>query len=112
MPSKDAIAKELARAHFAIEPEIERIFRLLGSNEADPQEPLKLLEVNPNTVPEGIVPVEFGPDAEAGIPYSSDVVEITPTEFEQIQGGELQLPNGWKLDEEYSRPAKEESKAG
>jgi len=111
MPSKDAVAEKLARAHFAIEPEIEHVFRLVGPNEADPLEPIKLLEVNPNTVPEGIVPVEFGPDAEAGIPYSSDMVEITPTEFEQVQAGELQLPNGWKLDEEYPRPAKEESKA-
>ena len=108
---KDAAAEELARAHFAVDPEIERIVRIVTPNEADPQEPVRLLEVSPNTIPEGIVPVGFGPGAIPGTGYTAAIVEVTPIEAQQVEQGALSLPNGWRLGKVYLRPAKQKTEA-
>jgi hypothetical protein len=106
--SKQAVAQRLAEAHYAIEPGIERIIRLLAfssEQEEDPREPVKLLEVNPATTAVGIRPVFFGPHAASGIFYPSVIVEVTPEEYRQIRGKSLPLPNGWQLNHEYAKPA-------
>jgi hypothetical protein len=63
MPTKDETARELARKHFEAKGGLTRIFRLTGNIEVEtnPGEPVKLLEVNANTVPSGIMPLHFGP---------------------------------------------------
>jgi hypothetical protein len=106
MPSKDEVAEKLARAHYLIEPEISQIFRLSDSAEIEtrPNEPIKLLEVNPDTLPSGILPLHFGPHPASGISYPSVIVEITPEEYEQVQKGNLQLPNGWQIGKLFQRP--------
>ncbi len=60
--SKDVVAQRLAEAHYAVEPGIELIIQLVASpdREADPTEPIKLLEVNQNTTADGVHPVFFG----------------------------------------------------
>jgi hypothetical protein len=100
--SKNAVAQRLAEAHYAVEPGIELIVQLLATpdREADPKEPIKLLEVNQNTTAEGIHPVFFGPHAPSGIFYPSVIVEVTPAEYEQIERDPTSLPNGWRLDRE------------
>jgi hypothetical protein len=103
VPSKDSVAGLLARAHFKLEPGITRIFRLTGPDEDDSMEPIKLLEVNKRTVPVGIQPVQFGSHDASGIHYPSIIVDITPSEFQQVRKGTLPLPHGWRLDKEYSR---------
>src|SRR6266536_2554770 len=108
MPTKDEVAERLAQAHYIVEPGIRRIFRVAGGVEAEanPREPIKLLEVNENTVPSGIVPVHFGPHPASGVPFSSQIIEITPEEFERL-GTDLQLPEGWR-----GRPLSEIPAAG
>lgn len=104
--SKDAVARELAQAHFTVEPAIDRIFRLILTDEKleqDPKEPVKLLEVNPNTTADGIRPVFFGPHPSSGIFFSSVIVEVTPGEFHQIETGATKLPNNWSLGPELFR---------
>jgi hypothetical protein len=105
--SKEAVAQRLAEAHYAIEPGIELIVQLVASpeRELDPKEPVKLLEVNPNTIASGIHPLYFGAHAASGIFYSSVIVEITPEEYEQVQRDPASLPNGWRLGNEFARPA-------
>jgi hypothetical protein len=99
MSSKDEEALELARKHYEIEPGMTRIFRLTGSAEVEsrPNEPIKLLEINENTVPSGIMPIWFGPFPAAGLHHSSIILEVTPDEFDKIQERRLELPNGWQL---------------
>jgi hypothetical protein len=99
MPTKDEEATELARTHYEVEAGMVQIFRVSGSAEVEvrPTEPLKLLEVNENTVPSGIMPIKFGPSPAAGLHYSSIILEVTPDEFQKIQNNDLQLPNGWKV---------------
>ena len=65
--------------------------------------PIKLLEVNENTVPSGVMPIQFGPSLASGIHYSSIIVEVTPDEYEEIQTGKLGLPDGWTLGEEIPK---------
>jgi hypothetical protein len=54
MPGKDEIARVLAQAHREIEATITRIVRIVGPNEADGREPIKLLEVNTAATASGI----------------------------------------------------------
>jgi len=93
------MALALAKAHVEVEPSIRCVYRILSEREEDAQEPIKLLEVNPETPPSGIVPVAFGQARD--IPYASIVVEVTPEEFERILSGHLNLPEGWRLGEEH-----------
>ncbi len=95
-PDKGAVARILADAHRKFEPAISRIFRVIADEEPAPYEPVKLLEVNPETSPSGIVPIAFGPDPPL-IPFPSIVIEVTEDEFESIRTGKLPLPDGWRL---------------
>lgn len=103
---KAAVAQEIAKMHFQAEVGLQKVIRLTGSAEAEmrPVEPIKLLEVNENTVPSGVLPVSFGPAPANGIPYSSVIVEVSPAEFAKIQTQELKLPRGWRLGEELPKP--------
>jgi hypothetical protein len=105
--SKRAVAERLAEAHFIVDPAIERIFQLLAppKKEKDPAEPIKLLEVNPHTTSDGIVPVFFGEHPKSGIFYRSVIVAITPEEFDEIERDPGSLPNQWRLGREIARPA-------
>lgn len=104
--TKDQEARELAKKHYKVEAGLTRVIRIGGSAdvESHPDEPIKLLEVNENTVPSGIMPIQFGPSPAAGIHYPSIIVEVTPDEYERIQTGELPLPDGWTLGEEIPKP--------
>lgn len=95
-PSKDEAAKTLAESHYRVDPSISHIFRVTSANEASPSEPIKLLEVSSQAVPSGILPIRFGPHAPSGVPFPSIIIEVHPSEWEQIHSGKLQLPNGWK----------------
>jgi hypothetical protein len=104
---KADVARTLANKHYEAEDGLQRVFRLTGSTalEMRPDEPIMLLEVNSNTVPSGILPVSFGPAPASGIPYPSVIVEVSPEEFAKIQTYELALPKGWRLGDEFPKPA-------
>ena len=105
MLHKNEIAKALADAHRRFEPGIIRIVRVLGDREDDPAEPVKLLEVNPDTSPSGIVPIAFGPDPPE-IPFPSVIIDVTEGEYEDLRKGILHLPEGWRPgDTLYPSPA-------
>ena len=56
MSDKDVVAQSLARFHYSTQPEITEIFRLNAPHSEEwLAEPIKLLEVNPDTVPTGSV---------------------------------------------------------
>lgn len=67
-------------------------------------EPIKLLEVNENTVPAGVMPLHFGPAPAIGITFPSVIVEVTPDEYKKIQSQELKLPKGWDEREALAMP--------
>lgn len=94
MPDKENIARILAAAHRKYEPAIVRIVRLLGEQENENGEPVKLLELNLETWASGIWPVAFTPDPPE-IPYGSVIVEVTPDEYQSIVNKKLLLPHKW-----------------
>jgi hypothetical protein len=110
MPTKAEEAVELARTHYQIETGMTQIFRITGSAEVEfrPNEPIKLLEVNENTVPSGIMPIQFGPSPASGRSYPTIIVEVTPDEFQKIRDQQLELPHGWKVGGPIPKPPPEE----
>ena len=97
LPVKDDVAQRLADAHYILEEGISEIYRITSPNGEDGQyEPIKLLEVNRNTVPMGVVPVYFGPGR--NIPYPSIIMDLTPEEFAELTNGKITLPNDWVLN--------------
>lgn len=95
---KRVAAKNLAKAHSRVEPAIRRIVHVIGDEEAASNEPVKLLEVNPETSPSGIIPIAFAPNPPK-FPFPSVVIEVTEAEYKRIRSGQLPLPNGWRLAE-------------
>lgn len=105
MRTKDEEAKDLAQKHYQIEPGLTEVFRITAAPDAEdrPSEPIKLLEVNENTVPSGILPIQFGPSPASGLHYSTVIVEVTPDEYMQIRNAELALPDGWTVGDRIPR---------
>ena len=97
MQNKDTVAFNLAQSHRDADPAITRVVRLLSDSETQTMEPIKLLEVNPDTSPSGVLPIAFGPDSDSGVPFPAIVIEVTESEFEQIEDGQLSLPDGWRI---------------
>ena len=103
---KVEVAKELARKHYQIESGITQILHFSHRDDIEiiRTEPIKLLEVNQNTVASGVMPLYFGPAPASGIPFSSVIVEVTPDEYLKILSHEMKLPAGWDHGEEMPRP--------
>jgi hypothetical protein len=96
---QDESAKNLAEKHYQLEAGLKRVIRCSGSADIleQAQEPIKLLEVNEDTVPTGVMPLGFDAAPDAGIRFPSVIIEVTPEEFEKIQTKELKLPKGWEI---------------
>ncbi len=118
MPNRDKETIDLARRHYAVEVGVKDIFVLRdavdvavapgGEAAAKHCETIKLLEVNENTIPSGIVPIQFGPAPASGIHFSTVIVEVTPEEFRRIKTKELALPQGWEIGDRIPpEPAQE-----
>jgi len=107
--SRADTAKMLADSHFESEPQIKKIIlysRSAKEQEEHDSEPIKLLEINPDAIGEGIVPVSFGPDASNQVFYRSTIIEVNEGEFEKVTEGKLDLPKGWdQVAKEYNNPA-------
>ena len=99
MSRKDAVAQELAYAHVRIDPGIRTVVRVLADNEDAADEPVKLLEVNPETPASGIIPITLGA-APPVVRFPSVVIEVTEEEDEKIKTRDLRLPHGWVLGPE------------
>jgi hypothetical protein len=105
--SKDEEAIDLAQRHYEVELGLSEIIRFTNTAEVERtwNEPIKLLEVNENTIESGILPIYFGPAPESGIHFPSVIIEVTPEEYRKIQSNELQLPDGWRFSAPIPRPA-------
>src|SRR5579872_3543849 len=90
LEERGTAAEQLAKMHYAVEDGLTRVFRITTgkADHESPNEPIRLLEVNENTVAAGIMPLYFGPAPAIGIKYPSIIVEVTPEEFDRIQARE------------------------
>jgi hypothetical protein len=105
MDKKTDAAKHLAQLHYDVEPGMQSVFRLTGSAEVESRldEPIKLLEVNRDTIESGIYPIYFGPAPDLGVDFPIVIIEVTPSEFAKIQSSDLPLPHGWKVGDSIPR---------
>ncbi len=103
---KAEAAMTLAKKHYEVEVGLKHVIHFSGSpqTEISRSEPIKLLEVNTNTIASGVMPIYFGPAPASGIPFPSVIVEVTPEEYEKIQRSELSLPKGWENPQELKPP--------
>lgn len=100
MDTKEEVAKRIAESHYEVDSGVTQIYRIRVSpeREADPKEPIRLLEVYQYAIPSGIAPVWLPPHPASGVPFPAIVVQLAPQEFEQL-GGSLKLPDDWRVDE-------------
>lgn len=101
---KNAVADELIRDHFDVEPQLIEIYRMISDNEDDPSEPIKLLEVNAIAISsEELAPFWFAPTKET--PFSTVIAEVTPADLKRLSA--LGFPNNWDISraQRHPRPA-------
>lgn len=101
---RTTVIQRLAHRHYLFEPNITEIREIVSDSNSPADEPIRLLEVNENTVPSGVMPLGFDAFPESGVPYPSVIVEVTPEEYERIKSNELKLPVGWALGDLVPRP--------
>src|SRR6266511_3294268 len=60
---------------------------------------VRLLEVVDGSPDAGeILPFRFSPDPENDVLFPVVIIELSPSEFERAERGELHLPAGWRDD--------------
>jgi hypothetical protein len=113
MPTKDEIVRGLIDWHFTMDPETTEVYRFVSSNEDDPKEPIKLLDVTTGTLSAGrVMTFTFGPTNE--VPYATVTASVTPEEMEDIEREQIALPTGWRLDQaqRFAAPALATAQSG
>jgi hypothetical protein len=102
--TKLATAKVLAKSHFKADPNLKQVYLLEPVNEADPRDPIKLLEIVEGTLEAGIMPVGFAADPARGIEYAFYIVELSPREYRGVRGKPLRFgERDWTVGQELSR---------
>jgi len=97
MSEKDKKARELVDWHFEVEPDLVEVYRIISDDEANPAEPIKLLEVNEATLPSDKVEA-FGFAPAKDFPFRTVIAEVTPKELANLRARPELLPRGWSLD--------------
>ena len=95
MNDKTTAAEFLIQRHFEVEPGMEVIYRILGDNEDDPNEPIMLLEVNGDSLPTRDFNA-FGFAPSEDVPFTTLIAEVTPDELDRLRR-ERRLPSGWDI---------------
>lgn len=94
------VARELATAHRAEDPDTKSVF--LSENESE----VRLIEVSGSVGSSGeVLPFRFAPRPDLGVPYASVVVLLSEDDWHRIETGELALPPGWGTPAELKKIA-------
>lgn len=89
-------AVSLAASHRKHDPSTTEI--LWAPNEAMTE--IRFIEVSAAMLTSGeVFPFRFNPAPEKGIDYASIVVLLSLDEWDEVQAGRLELPQGWTLSE-------------
>jgi hypothetical protein len=93
---RDAMASWYAERHLKTDTGVVQI-HYLPTNA--PAREIRFLEVNSEiTETSDMEPIDFGVDVGGADRHVLLVLDITPPQWEAIQGGKLPLPKGWSLD--------------
>ena len=94
---RDSQAKWYARQHLKTDPGIRSIYYLPTNSS---QREIRLLEINEliaERLENTLEPIDFGVDADMDTQHKLFVLDVTPAQWEKIQQGALELPQGWSL---------------
>jgi hypothetical protein len=92
---RDSLARWYASRHFQTDAGVQRIFYLPTNS---PPRQIRLLEVNrmiSETTP--LEAIDFGVDVGGAEGHTLFVLDVTPTQWDAIQKGDLALPVDWTL---------------
>ncbi|MEX0725600.1 MAG: hypothetical protein WEB58_18485 [Planctomycetaceae bacterium] len=98
------IAAWYARQHRKIDPGICRVYYL---PDRSPEREIRLIEVNDMMVEmrdDALEPIDFGVDTGTETEHTLTVLDISPKQWDRIQKGKIQLPEGWSLEKAISWP--------
>ena len=93
MSLRRQLALDVARAHKSAGAGVIAVYHYESSRGEEEGEPVKLLEVSNETVPAGVLPIYLRPRTD--IDLAVVLIELTAEEFQALELGELELPNGW-----------------
>lgn len=104
--NRDQLAKWYANRHFETDIGVEEIHYLPANA---PEREIRFLEVNKliaETTP--LEPIDFGVDMDGTERHTLMVLDVTPSQWQQIQKDRSLLPPGWTLQgaEMFSRTKK------
>lgn len=103
MPTKDDTARALAQLYYQLEGQCLEVYHLRGPNDDDPDEPVRVYEVN--ILPEGwdgpvcLWPVGGPAMPQFGVHHRTGTLQVAPSVHWQIRSGTLPLPDGYSVGE-------------
>lgn len=110
MPDKqfdrDSMARWYAKRHLKTDPGILTVYYLPAGA---PAQEIRLVEINEmiadrNEAP--LEPIDFGVDIGGVNGHTLMVLDVTPNQWEKIRRDELELPDGWSLNNAIAFPRK------
>lgn len=92
-------SNKLARLHHEYSEGMQHAFMGIRKFDSDAKI-IKLLYVDELVPPSGCVPLYFPPHPSSGILLPSEIISLTPSEYNQLNQEMIKLPEGWELGEE------------
>ncbi len=89
----ESVVERIVHEHFALEENLEKVIWIRSRSAAE----ICLLEVNSDTFATGMVQSFYFPPSDE-IPYPLILAEVTPEEWQKILRNEIELPEGWSLE--------------
>lgn len=95
--NRDSWARWYAKEHLKTDPGINTIHYLpTDAGERD----IRFVEINTligDRTDDSLEPIDFGIDTGTDSAHKLFVLDVTPDQWQQIQNGDLELPEGWSL---------------
>ncbi|MDG3004846.1 hypothetical protein [Paludisphaera mucosa] len=96
---RDAMARWYASQHLRTDPGVRRIYYLPSGA---PDREIRLVEVN-DLLAEidggALEPIDFGVDTGSETEHKLFVLDVTPSQWQAVDRGDLPLPAGWALED-------------
>lgn len=102
--SRDGMAQWYARRHLDTDPAIQKVYYL---PRGAPDREIRFVEINGLIAERNEDPLEaidFGVDTGSESAHSLMVLDVTPDQWTMIKEGQLQLPQGWSLEDATPLP--------
>jgi hypothetical protein len=95
---RDAMANWYARQHRSTDPGIQQIYYLTKDA---PAREIRFIEINhllADMSDDALEPIDFGVDTGSDNEHKLFVLDVTPSQWSEIDRGRLSLPTGWTLE--------------